>query len=404
LSVINQSGYYWASSTDGHNRQPVLEWRDGMPKIYYSRNFEDANYYYMEFKDGEALGTFQLRKIIKPDLYAQIKNKNSNYYLILNNSHEAFMSVVDPLYRHIVLGHNIPAEKIILMTGSFDIVKEIETVRERYGKPAIKAELTMDFEDAAHSHYAVLTHEGRWNPPKTMHSGPYQKKFLNFNRRWRLHRPTFVMMLKQAGLLDQGFISLAKSDCGSRWDEQLWSTIVSMHQDFPHIVSMAYDMKDELMDMPDLYLDEQDLVTNRADIEMTTAHNKLYEQSYFSLVSETNFYTVHTGYEASRFLSEKAWKPILFKHPFLMISTPGILSALRQIGYKTFEGVIDETYDTIQDDGHRLEAIVRETQRLCAFNDKEREDFIRGCTPILEHNFQVLTRKRVFHHKLNYTL
>ena len=87
-----------------------------------------------------------------------------------------------------------------------------------------------------------------------------------------------------------------------------------------------------------------------------------------------------------------------------MISTPGILNALRQIGYKTFEGVIDETYDTILDDGKRLEAIIRETQRLCAFNDQERQDFIRGCQETLEHNFLVLTNKRKFQHKLNYSL
>lgn len=404
MSVINKDGYYWASSTDGPNGSPVLEWRDGGPKLYQSRSFEDAEYYYMEFKDGDSLGTFQLRKIIPQDLYARIKNKNTDTYLVLNNSHEAFLSVVDPLYRHIVLGHNIPAEKIILMTGSFDIVEQIELVRERYSKPAVKAELTMDFEDTANSLYRVMREEKIWTPPNTMHDGPYEKKFLNFNRRWRLHRPTFVMMLKQAGLLDQGFVSLAKSDCGSCWDERMWSTIVNMHQNFPHIVSTAYDLKDELMQMPDLYLDESDLVTNRAVIRMTPAHNRLYEQSYFSLVSETNYYTSHQGYENSRFLSEKAWKPILFKHPFIMISTPGILNSLRQIGYKTFEGVIDETYDTIQDDGKRMEAIIRETQRLCAFNDQERRDFIRGCQETLDHNFIVLTNKRKFQHKLNYSL
>ena len=402
MSVINHDGYYWASSHDGPNHTPILEWREGAPKIYDTRDFSDAEYYYMEFKDGDSLGTFQLRKVLGPELFMKIRKKDTDTYLVLNNSHEAFLSVVEPLYQHIILGMGLPPEKVILMTGSFDIMQEVERVRERYDRDAVKVELCLDFEDTARSHYVVLREQGRWNPPKTMHNGPYKKKFLNFNRRWRLHRPTFVMMLKNAVILDEGFVSLAHSDCGTKWDEDLWSTIVSMHQDFPHIVSMAYDMREELMQMPELYLDQTDLVTNRAAIHITNAHNHLYEQSYFSLVSETNYYTSHEGYEASRFLSEKAWKPILFRHPFIMISTPGILSALRQIGYKTFEGVIDETYDTLQDDGLRLEAIIRETQRLCAFDDQERQDFIEGCKPILDHNFQVLSSKRQFHYRLNY--
>ena len=404
MSVINDNGYYYASSHDGPNSTPLLEWRPGAPKIYDARDFSDAEYYYLEFKDGDALGEFQLRKLLAPDVYMRIKRRSTNTYLILNNSHEAFHSVVEPLYRHIIMGHNIPEEKVILMTGSFDIMTEVERVSNMYKKDACKVELSMDFEDTAHSVFKAMQEDGKWHPPATMHSGPYEKKFLNFNRRWRLHRPTFVMMLKNAGILDQGHVSLAPSDCSTAWDESLWQTIVQMHQSFPHIVSMAYDMKEELMNMPDLYLDREDLVTNRASIEVTAAHKKLYEDTYFSLVSETNYYTCHEGYECSRFLSEKAWKPILFRHPFLLISTPGILSALRQIGYKTFEGVIDETYDTIQDDGQRLEAIIRETERLCAFNEQEIQDFVRGCQPILDHNFELLTSKTKFHHKLNFSL
>lgn len=401
MAVHNDSGYYYLDSHK--NDQGLLyTWRDKPPQIYTMRNFSDGwNYYYMEFKDDISIKSTPVSNLIPPEIFSSIKSPDSRTLLILNNSHEAFLSVVEPIYKHVIIEQGIPAHKIVLMTGSFDITEEIERVRWIYKLPSIKAEIDMCFEEQAHSMYHAMIHPevDTWNPPNTLHDGPYKKKFLNFNRRWRLHRPTFVMLLKKYGLLDQGFVSLAHSDDDQDW-KIAWDHIVDMHAQFPRILDIAHELKSELLAMPDLYLDTQDLVTNRAPL--TLDHNYLYEQSLFSIVSETHYYVSHLGYESTRFLSEKVWKPILFKHPFIVISSPGILKCMKYIGYKTFDGIIDESYDKITNDGDRLLAIAEEANRICNMTPAQTEKFIKQCREVCEYNYNTILNKTQFYHKLNY--
>ena len=144
---------------------------------------------------------------------------------------------------------------------------------------------------------------------------------------------------------------------------------------------------------------------------MTLTHNgvlhihtpqdlQLYNNSYISLVAETTFFskiTVNNDIEGgnirSMFLTEKTFKPIKAKHPFIIAGSPYVLERLRKMGYKTFSLFIDESYDTIEDDFLRIEAITNEISRLCNFTKKEWLEFQEFSIPIIEHNFNVLSTK-----------
>jgi hypothetical protein len=83
-----------------------------------------------------------------------------------------------------------------------------------------------------------------------------------------------------------------------------------------------------------------------------------YQETMLEVVLETLF-------DDSRWhLTEKTLRPIACGHPFILVATPGSLEYLRSYGFETFNGLIDETYDTIQDPVQRLNAIVDEMQRL----------------------------------------
>lgn len=407
MALINPTGYYFFDIKHWRSREDydvVAEWREGAPKIYYTRDWNDhgRDYYYLEFKEAEAFKTAKLRDHINPEIIKKLRNAGSNLHLVVNNSHEAFLSAVEPVYRHIVMGLGIPAQKVILMSGAFDIQEEIERVRPMYNQPPIKAELTLDFEDSTLTTLQVMIQDGVWQSPKTLNvDRKYDKKYLNFNRRWRLHRPTFVALLKHRGLLDKGYVSLAPSDDNIAWD-QAWKSVITMNHDFPWIVSAAHEIQEELKNMGPLYLDTKDLVTNRAMLEPGNRVNYLYEQTYFSLISETNYYTVHPGYEKSKFLSEKAFKPIVYRHPFMLISTPGCLECMKHIGYQTFDGLIDESYDSVSNDGDRMDAILQETERLINLNPQELRKFLEGAKEVCDYNYKVLYNKTKFQHKLNY--
>ena len=63
-------------------------------------------------------------------------------------------------------------------------------------------------------------------------------------------------------------------------------------------------------------------------------------------------------------LTEKSLRPIACGKPFVLMATPGSLQYLRQYGFKTFDGLIDETYDSIQNPRQRLQAVIAEMKRI----------------------------------------
>jgi hypothetical protein len=145
-----------------------------------------------------------------------------------------------------------------------------------------------------------------------------------------------------------------------------------------------------------MYLDTTNLIENQAHLDIN-GPARYYEDSMFSVVTETNYFSHNNE---GRFLSEKAFKPMAFKHPFVMMSVPQTLQSIRSLGYKTFHPMIDESYDTIIDDSARLMAIIREINRLCYFTEKQVIEFNKFCKPIVEHNYELLRTKKQFIHPI----
>ena len=120
-----------------------------------------------------------------------------------------------------------------------------------------------------------------------------------------------------------------------------------------------------------------------------------YNNTYFSLVNETRFLDKYPF-----FPSEKTFKPIFHKHPFIIVSTSHFLHNLREQGYRTFDGFIDESYDEEIDMNKRYLKIVKEVKRLCNLNPNELIEFKKGCLEIVEYNFNSMMNKTEFAKKL----
>jgi hypothetical protein len=226
--------------------------------------------------------------------------------------------------------------------------------------------------------------------PKTLALKPYPKRYLNFNRRWRLHRPALVSLLIAKNLLDKGYVSLGRSDCGTRWNS-VFSWIEGRLSQDPELKDLLQSNKDRIINTPDLYLDNTDLMTNKADLTVDT--DSLYAETLVSISSETNFFP---EFETGRFLSEKTWKPMAYRHPFIVVTVPRTLELLRSMGYKTFHPIIDETYDTEEDPVRRLKLIVNEIERISNLSDEEVNHFISSMANITEHNYNRLMNNTNF--------
>jgi hypothetical protein len=105
----------------------------------------------------------------------------------------------------------------------------------------------------------------------------------------------------------------------------------------------------------------------------------IYNQSYYSIVAETisdNRYSQFT---------EKVAKPIVGHRLFVCFSGQYYLRNLKSLGFKTFDNVIDETYDNISDQNTRFELAWKQVEYLC---DQNPESIILKIQDTLEHNYQ----------------
>lgn len=84
------------------------------------------------------------------------------------------------------------------------------------------------------------------------------------------------------------------------------------------------------------------------------ADRDLYEEPYnhcaWNIVPETSADEI--------FMTEKLWKPIVAKQPFIVHAKAGYLKQLRNLGFKTYRAHIDETYDDENDLDTRTKRIV----------------------------------------------
>jgi hypothetical protein len=90
------------------------------------------------------------------------------------------------------------------------------------------------------------------------------------------------------------------------------------------------------------------------------------------------------------YVSEKTLRPISCKRMFLILGPAGILSLLHQKGFCTFDDIIDESYDTIQDPCERFHAVMNQAEKFCDRPLQEIVQYLKDNQSRLERNFQNL--------------
>lgn len=113
----------------------------------------------------------------------------------------------------------------------------------------------------------------------------------------------------------------------------------------------------------------------------------LYHQesrdSWVSIISEASYA------ENTCFISEKTFKPISTRHPFIMCGNQNSLKYLRELGYKTFDGFIDESYDTMTT-WNRYSAIIKNIRTIKRMTHSQKLEWYESMRDILDHNFETL--------------
>ena len=86
-------------------------------------------------------------------------------------------------------------------------------------------------------------------------------------------------------------------------------------------------------------------------------------------------------------ITEKTFKAIALEMPFVLVASAGSLEYLREYGFQTFDGILDESYDTEIDDMRRVERVTQLLKDLDNLSVRERQQIHRACLPRVQHNY-----------------
>ena len=108
---------------------------------------------------------------------------------------------------------------------------------------------------------------------------------------------------------------------------------------------------------------------------------EIYNRSWYSLVCETR------GTGSDLFFTEKLAKPLISSRIFVLFGQYKQLHHLKQLGFKTFDNIIDESYDLESDDVLRYTKAWNQVEFLMK---QDPVAIYEKCSSILEHNRYVM--------------
>ncbi len=114
----------------------------------------------------------------------------------------------------------------------------------------------------------------------------------------------------------------------------------------------------------------------------------IYNNSHYSLVAETN------ANNAWNFYTEKIVKPILAKRLFVVVAGQNYLKNLKLLGFKTFDHVIDESYDSEPDDHKRWNQALNQVQWLVT---QDVSQILEQIQPVVDHNHALMLQHDWYH-------
>jgi hypothetical protein len=202
--------------------------------------------------------------------------------------------------------------------------------------------------------------------------------FLIYNRAWtgtREYRLTFAEMLADNNLVDSCNVKFSPIDDNVNYFDYVFTN--------KHLAIKRFDLEN-------LYK------LNTFDSASSADYTRNdYVNTGIEIVLETLFD------DQRHHLTEKSLRPIACGKPFMLASTPNSLQYLRDYGFETFNGLIDESYDCIVDPRQRLKAIITEMQRISLLDSTNKKNLWTELHKISKRNQQKFFSKEWYQSIIN---
>ena len=234
-----------------------------------------------------------------------------------------------------------------------------------------------------YNHASFVSIDTWYNPVRINHNFYIKTKdFLCYNRVNRTHRCQLFAELKIHNIIDNGLVSFISNYVF--YNAQRDAELVLQNDSF-----LSEDKKQAYRGLvsEERIIDSYNYESNGFDHTQILKKMNHYSKTIFSVVTESYWYEPEISF------TEKIFGPIAHGHPFIVVAPAGYLTYLRKLGFKTFDGIIDETYDTIADHEQRMKAIVREINIFCNYSITEKQEKWALLNKIAQHNFKVFESK-----------
>lgn len=106
-----------------------------------------------------------------------------------------------------------------------------------------------------------------------------------------------------------------------------------------------------------------------------------YVDTYFSLITETVYKSPNS------FRTEKIAKPLAMGHPFIVAANTGYYKDLKNLGFRTFDHLIDESFDTIDNHQDRMRKVAEVVQDVV---QSDLASFVVAAEDVCKYNQQQL--------------
>lgn len=229
-------------------------------------------------------------------------------------------------------------------------------------------------------HELLYWHRNRVQPPTPINTLPRKNQFTLLSRTHKWWRATVVADLHRNNLLQN-----------SQWSYNTNIEVADRFEDNPIEI-----------DVLNLREHVTTFVNNgpyRCDELSTEEHNnhslvvpEHYADSYCSIVLETHF---DADASLGAFLTEKTFKCLKHGHPFVLVAPQNSLQKLRELGYRTFDHAIDNSYDKIANNTQRWQAIKNTIQQLAKIDNMDR--WFDQCRSDLQYNQALYTSNKYNH-------
>jgi hypothetical protein len=213
-----------------------------------------------------------------------------------------------------------------------------------------------------------------------------QRRFLYLNRRCSPERLYLFNLLWRNNLFkQQSYSSFNRS--------VYWSYEFEENQYYQNTLQETQDRSglktsitvDQFPSLPTYFSNQDPYLYDMYDQNLQSA----YSHTSISIITESN--PAHN--QEQFFPTEKTFRAIALKHPFITYAQTNFYKNLKEFGYQTFDSIWNEGFDKAIDPWKRARKINKIVTQLTAMSDVDFENLVNQTKSITEHNYKTFLKR-----------